>query len=105
MEFHHIRTAGSTNGSIQEHSTVAADDLEIDAAQGGANKVSCLVSPHAYLARKLPRMPHGRMSLTQHLSDAWSVDDVGPVQFPTPAFGSLAGRGPCGEELYLAPIA
>ena len=39
MEFHHIGSASSTNGSAPERPTLASDDLEIDAAQGGANKV------------------------------------------------------------------
>lgn len=100
MEFHHIGTDSSTNGATPEHSTVAADDLEIDAAQGGANKVSCHVLPHAHLSRRLPvlhRMPHRRVSMAHHLDVARSVQ---PILLP--ALFLLAGREHCRVEVYAA---
>ena len=56
MEFHHTQSASSANGSLAEPSSVATDDLEIDAAQGGANKVSCSVLPHADHVRGPPHL-------------------------------------------------
>ena len=66
MEFHHTQRASSTNGSLAVPSSVATDDLEIDAAQGGANKVSCSVLPHADHVgahHTLPQRPHTHVGL------------------------------------------
>ena len=48
MEFHHVQNSGSMDGSHPEQHILTKDDLEIDAAQGGSDKVNrpLLFSPH-----------------------------------------------------------
>ena len=39
-EYHHIKESASSNGHKADEPSIAQDDLEIDAAQGGHDKVS-----------------------------------------------------------------
>ena len=39
-EYHHIKESASSNGHKADETSIARDDLEIDAAQGGHDKVS-----------------------------------------------------------------
>ena len=39
-EYHHIKDSASSNGLKADQPSIAQDDLEIDAAQGGHDKVS-----------------------------------------------------------------
>ena len=70
MEFHHTASASSTAGSTPEHPTLASDDLEIDAAQGGANKAHRPLLSHAYHTRELLSMLQRTLSWPT-ISMAW----------------------------------
>ena len=102
MEFHHIQSASTTNGSLPADSSIATDDLEIDAAQGGANKVICLALPHANWIRELP-IPHrqGCHTCVDPGHTVQLLTGAGLASFPRQLLSSwLAGSNvPYGEGL------
>lgn len=42
MEYYQVQTPASTSGAKAEQPAAVRDDLEIDAAQGGRDKVRCI---------------------------------------------------------------
>lgn len=42
MEYYQVQTPASTSGAKAEQPAAVQDDLEIDAAQGGRDKVRCI---------------------------------------------------------------
>ena len=51
-EYHHIKESASSNGLKADEPSIAQDDLEIDAAQGGHDKVTGTVPNEGCVLQK-----------------------------------------------------
>ena len=82
MEFHHVQNSGSMNGSHPEQHILTKDDLEIDAAQGGSDKVDChLLSSAHFMTCAWIGGSKSMMQLSSHSYDLSAVCQGGVETF------------------------